>query len=242
MKNLPNIAPWAASVAVLAFSASSAQAVWITNFTTEPSSTTATGVWREVTVANTGAGTDSGFVVNLTTTGLIKPTTDPTQPSRIDESFPWRDFLGPSPFAAGVNGDFINIETDGGSTSTVTFNLGAQVTDPMLSFSDIDVDTVLTFTDSFTVADSTTNLASTATTVSNNGTDAGPPFDEEAAGSLQFTGTFTQLQFTITNNASPGTEDRTGFVITSANAPVPEPATSAMLVLGSLVFLNRRRK
>lgn len=249
---------------VAVFSLCPAHAVWVTNFTslTSGPSGSASGVWRDVTVDNTGAGVDSGFVATLTTTGDVKSLSDPTLPSRIDESFPWRDISagetvtlpdGSSlttpipidlPFALGANGDFVNIETDGGATSTVTLNLGAQITNPMLSFSDIDRNTVLTFTNAFTVADSTSNLASSATTVSNNGTIVLAPFEEEAAGSLQFTGVFTQLQFTITNSSSPGTEDRTGFVLSSENAPVPIPEPSSLLMVfsASFAFLLRRRK
>lgn len=246
------------------FSVHSADAVWITNFTSLTSGPggSASGAWRDVTNTNTGDGVDTGFVVNLTTTGDVKATTDPTLPSRIDESFPWRDiaafetvtlpdgtslttpFAIDLPFATGTNGDFVNIETNGGSFSVVTFNFGARITNPMLSFSDIDVNTVMTFTDTFTVADSTSNLASSPLTVSNNGTMAPIPFEEEAAGSLQFTGTFTQLQFIVANNATPGTEDRTGFVVSTDFIPeaIPEPSSALLMTLGGFAFLLRRKK
>jgi len=97
----------------------------------------------------------------------------------------------------------------------------------------------------FTVSSSTSNLAFTGMTVSNNGGDAGPPFDEEAAGSLQFNGVFTQLQFMIINSApdASGNDDRRGFVITSVNAPVviPEPSSGVLAVIGLGLFGRRRR-
>lgn len=71
-------------------------------------------------------------------------------------------------------------------------------------------------------------------------------FGEEAAGSIQFTGTFTQLQFTV-NNAGPDPQDdddRTGYVVTTDFAPVavPEPSAALSLILGALACGLRRRK
>ena len=242
-------------------------AVWITNFSSVTSGPggSASGFWRDVAVSNTGVGVDSSFVVSLSTTGEVKSTTHLTQPSRIDESFPWRNlaagesvilpgdttptllpFAVPLPFSVGANGDFINVQTEGGASSVVTLSLGAQITNPMLSFSDIDVNTTLMFTSAFSVASGTSNLESgVAMQVSNDGTTAPPPFDEEAAGSLQFTGTFTQLQFTIINTGpSQDGDDRTGFVVSSLSEPVtiPEPGSCLFLTFAAGVLVLRRRK
>lgn len=242
-----------------------AQAVWTTNFTSISPGVngSASGVWREVTNPTSGAGTDSSFAVTLNAMngGNVMDEDGSALTSRTDESFPWRDLaagesfvyegstIGPLPFpvdlpfANGTSGDFINVETASGSSSMVVIEFGAMITDPMLSFSDIDIGTTLAFTDSFSVVAQTSNLASGANSVSNNMTDAGIPFDEEAAGSLQFSGTFSQLAFTITNNHPLNAEDRTGFVVTTESEPmqIPEPGTTA-LVLGGLLLVGRRRR
>ncbi|BDS08027.1 hypothetical protein NT6N_30670 [Oceaniferula spumae] len=243
----------------------SASAVWITNFTslTTGPGGSASGVWRDVTTSNTGAGTDTGFVVNLTTTGDVKPISDPTHPSNLSEGFPWRDigagetvngittpFPVSLPFAPQVNGDFPNIETDGNATSIVTFNFGALITNPVLSFSDVDTQTTMVFSQSFTVLTSTGNLTHTGNNIGSAGagssaTDAAI-FGEESAGSIQFTGTFSQLQFTI-NNTGPDPDDdddRTGFVVSTVSAPqeIPEPAPWLLGSAGLLFLVMRRRK
>lgn len=241
-----------------------ADAVWITNFNSLSSGPggSASGVWRDVTVDNTGAGTDTGFVVNMTTTGDIKALSDPTRPSNISEGFAWRDiaagetfqgFTAPIPvslpFAPQVSGDFPNIETDGMASSLVTFNFGALITNPVLSFSDVDTQTTLQFGQSFSVLTSTGNLTNTGNNigsagVGNSGTEQ-LIFGEESAGSIQFTGTFSQLQFTIVN-AGPSPvddDDRTGFVVSTDSVPVaiPEPSSVFLLALGGMGLLVRRR-
>ncbi|MEP4078442.1 hypothetical protein [Haloferula sp.] len=220
----------------------SAQAdLYVTNFDSVTSGVggSASGVWREVTNPATGAGNDSTFEVTLTTGGDVQDNDGSAVTSRIDESFPWRDLaafetvvyegstFGPLPFAvnlpfaAGTSGDFINIETPSPGISVVVIEFGAMITDPMLSFSDIDIGTTISFTDAFVVAEGTTNLTSTPTSVGNSMIPTTPPFDEEAAGSLQFSGSFSQLSFTITNNHPLNAEDRTGFVVSTETEPAP---------------------
>lgn len=240
-----------------------AQAVWITNFTSISPGVngSASGVWREVTNPLSGAGSDSSFNVTLNAMngGDVKAEDGSALTSRTDESFPWRDLnagesfvyegdtIGPLPiavdlpFANGTNGDFINVETDSGSSSMIVIEFGALVRDPMLSFSDIDIGTTLAFTDSFSVVAQTSNLANAGNAVSNTMLPTTPPFDEEAAGSLQFSGSFSQLAFTITNNHPQNAEDRTGFVVTTEFEPIPEPGTT-VLVLGGLLLAGRRRR
>ncbi|MBK1855157.1 PEP-CTERM sorting domain-containing protein [Verrucomicrobiaceae bacterium 5K15] len=243
----------------------SASAVWITNYTSLSPGMggSASGVWREVMVDNTGAGFDTGFVVSLTTSGEVKSVADATHPSEINEGFPWRD-LDPGdtynglpviapvslPFYPQVNGDFANIETDGMASSIVTFNFGAQITNPVLSFSDVDIQSDLVFTNSFSILTGTGNLMQSGNILSNSGSGSSIAdeaiFGEEAAGSIQFTGTFTQLQFTV-NNAGPDPQDdddRTGYVVTTEFAPVavPEPSAALSLILGALACGLRRRK
>ncbi|MGB6221486.1 PEP-CTERM sorting domain-containing protein [Haloferula sp.] len=237
-----------------------ANAAWTTNFesVTPGVGGSAAGVWREVTNPLTGAGSDTAFAVNLTTNGEVKAVDGSSLTSRIDESFPWRDLnageildyegssIGPLPFAvplpfeAGVNGDFINIQTEAGGATVITFTFGATIKDPMLSFTDIEVNSTLTFSNAFSIVSSTPNLSATGLVIGNNGFGATPPFNDEAAGSLQFTGNFTELEFTV-NNSSSTMEDRTGYVVTTAFAPVPEPTPLALIGLGCLAFLRRQR-
>lgn len=249
--------PWVGCAALVLLVSQPADAVWITNFTSLTSGPggSASGVWRDVAVSNTG------FVVNMTTTGDVKPLADPTHPSDISEGFPWRDigvgetvngFTAPVPvslpFAPQVSGDFPNIETDGNASSIVTFNFGARITNPVLSFSDVDTQTTVAFGQSFTVLTSTGNLTHIGNTIGSAGAGSSPShaaiFGEEAAGSIQFTGTFTQLQFTV-NNAGPDPQlddDRTGWVVTTDFEPVavPEPSSWIMGMAGMLCLLVRR--
>lgn len=263
LNSLPNILP-SRSLALASLFAflplQTASAVWITNYTslTPGVGGSASGVWREVTTANTGAGTDTGFIVNLTSTGEMKSLTDATHPSDINQQTPWRDIqpgemyngfttpiLIPLPFFPQVNGDFANIETDGAASSVVTFDFGAQIKDPVLSFTDVDTQTTLEFGQSFTVLTSTSNLTHTGNNIGSDGSIV-LGFEEEAAGSIRFTGTFTQLQFTV-NNSGPDPQlddDRTGYVVTTNFAPeaVPEPSTLLSVLAGALFFTFRRKK
>lgn len=239
-------------------------AIWITNFTslTPGVGGSASGEWRDVTVDNTGAGVDTGFVVNLATTGEMSPA---VQPADISESFPWRDiqtgevidgFTAPFPvalpFAPQVSGDFPNIETEGAATSVMTFSFGAVITNPVLSFSDLDVQTTLMFNQSFTVLTSTGNLSQSGNNlnslgVGNSGTNLAI-FETEAAGSIQFTGDFTGLTFSAVNvGPDPDIDDdRTGYVVTTDSVPVaiPEPSAGVLTAMGMgmALFALRRRK
>lgn len=248
------------ALAVLAMGRS--DAIWITNFTsvTPGVGGSASGVWRDVTVDNTGAGIDTGFAVNLATTGEMSPA---VQPADIGEGFPWRDIEGGEmingftapfavslPFAPQVNGDFPNIETEGMATSVMTFSFGAVITNPVLSFSDLDVQTTLMFNQSFTVLTSTGNLSKTGNNLNslgagNSGTNLAI-FGQEAAGSIQFTGDFTGLTFSAVNvGPDPDlNDDRTGYVVTTESIPVaiPEPSTGLLAVIGMSLLGLRRRK
>ncbi len=248
------------TAAALAAFSSPVEAIWNTDFNSLTSglSGSASGVWSEVTDPQTGTGTASGFAVSLITSGEVKAVTDPSQPSLLNGEFPYRNisagetvrlpdgsivttpFAIGLPFAAGTNGDFINIQTEGGAVSTVTIDFGARITDPMLSFSDIDSQTTLAFSSPFTVPASTANLGQSGSSVNNTGPSGDFIFGDEAAGSLQFSGIFTQLTFTVTNASAPGpgNEDRTGYVVTTLVAPeaVPEPATAALLLAATVAL------
>lgn len=230
---------------------------------------TATGEWSDITNPSDGSGNGLGLFASMSVSGgtLLDVDTSST-PSRIAEEFPWRDVAAgetvvlpdgtvqvapismPLPFAAGTSGDFINVETNADSTSTVTINFGANVTNPLLSFSDIDLETTLIFTDAFSIASGTGNLQQSGMTVFNTGLAASTGqgldpfqalaydaiFDGEAAGSLQFSGVFQELIFQINNGPDASGEDRTGFIVTTLETPtaVPEPSNWSLL-LGLIV-------
>ncbi len=65
-------------------------------------------------------------------------------------------------------------------------------------------------------------------------------------GELQFTGIFTELQFTIINAGQDPQldDDRTGFVVSSLFEPtiVPEPSSFLLVMLASGVCLFVRKK
>ena len=179
--------------------------LFITNFDTLNAPVSASGVWK-----NDTTGTDLTIPVSLTQTGgEIRVADGSSQSSTIDDDFLWRDIPDFPPFISGIDsfnpnydGDYINIEVLGGGTSVVTIHFNAQIVDPVLNFTDVDLQTTMVFTDSFIIDGQSGNIVPSTTSVHPDGTDAGTPFDEECAGSLHFSGTFTQLIFTINNTES----------------------------------------
>lgn len=230
-----------AFVPLLALAAGSLHAdLYVTNFQTL-NAAGATGVWR-----NYDTSTDLAFPVSLSQTGGTVQPADGSSTSSILESETvvnpqdnptWQDVPVVIPFTPGINcfepnfiGDYINIETAQNATTTVTLDFGASITDPILYLTDVEYRTTLTFPSPFTVLAGTSNLQVTSTTLSSDGTTAAgdpvPPlpavFEEEAAGSIQFSGTFESLTFTVAvavGNASVATEDRTGYCVATTTAP-----------------------
>ena len=205
--------------------------LFVTNFSGATSGV-ASGVWRNDTSA-----TNLAIPVTLTQSGgSIRPQDGSSTESKFDDSFPWQDFpgLGPIPpmdlFNPNFDGDFVNILVDGGATVTVTIAFNAEVTDPALLFTDVDTQTTLVFTDPFTISGSSGNMSKSGNTVTTNGTPV-PLLDEETFGSLQFSGTFTELTFSIVNDGSDPVNDldRTGFCLATESALVPVSASMPML-------------
>lgn len=198
--------------------------LFITNFDTINAPSSANGVWK-----NSTTETDLTIPVSLTQTGgVVTADNGSSTSSTIDDDFPWLDVPDFPPFISGIDsfnpnyyGDYINIEVLGGDTSMVTIHFNAQIVDPVLNFTDVDLQTTMVFTDSFIIDGQSGNIVPSTTSVHPDGTDAGAPFDQECAGSLHFSGTFTQLTFTINNAGSDGDDDRTGFSVSTTTEPVP---------------------
>ena len=118
--------------------------------------------------------------------GTVKPTGgNPGTDSRVDHSFPWLSLASQNPplgtinaFSPNFTGDYINIETEQGDTTTITLDFGAMITDPIISFTDVENSSTITFTDEFAVLASTSNLEFTTTTLSSDASvDADDPVD-----------------------------------------------------------------
>ena len=171
---------------------------------------------------------------------MVKPADGSGTASVVDDSFPWLSLASQNPplgtinaFSPNFTGDYINIETQQGDTTTITLDFGAMVTDPIISFTDVENRSTITFTDEFAVLASTSNLESTTTTLSSNASVAsGDPlqiFGKEAAGSIQFTGTFSQIVFTVivgpptAEDPDVGGDDRTGYVVSTFFEPMTLP-------------------
>ncbi len=159
--------------------------LYVTNFTALDGTAGASGVWRNQTT-----GTDLPVAVSISQAGgTVKPADGSSTQSRIDDSFPWQPLPliagGANAFSPNFDGDYINIETQEGNSTTVTLEFGAEVTDPVISFTDVEYRTTITFPNEFTVIESTSNLTATATSVSSDGTEANSDsfglFGEEAA-------------------------------------------------------------
>lgn len=202
--------------------------LYITDFAALNGSIGAAGVWRNST---TSSPVPSTYVSLAQIGGTVKPADASSQRSVIDNGFQWADIPFTPPFVPfpidcfnpNYNGDFINIELKGGDTAIVIINFNALVVDPVLNFTDVDLQTALIFSKPFTVVGGTSNLSATQTTVRTTGTNIGIPFDTECAGSLKFAGIHNQLIIGILNiGPNPETyDDRTGFSVSTNVLPVP---------------------
>ena len=211
--------------------------LFVSNFTAINGTAGASGVWRNQTTA-----TNLAIPVSLGQTGgTVKPVDHPTQPSRIDDSFPWSDVppFFPNLFEPNFDGDFINIEVIGGQTATVTLNFNAQITNPSISFSDVDVDTDLTFPPTFTITAQSGNLARNGNTVAPTGASV-IGLGTRGVGSIQFSGIYSQIVFTFAYGGLPTNADRTGFVAATTTPPgaAPPPAVVNLQLNGDQVMLS----
>lgn len=204
--------------------------LFVTNFTALNGAAGASGVWRNQTSA-----TDLSIPVTLSQTGgTVRPNDGSGTQSRIDNTFPWQPLPagagGANAFSPNFDGDYINVETAEGGTATITLEFNAMITDPVISFTDIEARSTMTFTSPFTVIANTSNLSATSTTLTSTGDPAANDnfgiFGDEAAGSIKFTGTFERIVLTVQvfPAAGFGANDRTGYVVSTMTAPVPLPA------------------
>ena len=213
--------------------------LFVSNFTTLNGASGASGVWRNQTTA-----TDLAIPVQVSQTGgTVRPADGSSTQSRIDNSFPWQPLPifvgGANPFSPNFDGDYINIQTQAGTTSTITLEFNALITNPVISLTDVEYRTTLSFPSAFTVLASTSNLSATATTLTSNRTiaanDSFGVFGDEAACSIRFTGTFERIVFTVqvaVGDAGVGNNDRTGYVVSTMTAPVATPGAPPVLVIG----------
>ncbi len=183
--------------------------VWITNFETPTA-----GVWKNSTTA-TDLTIPVAFTFSNATIAEETVTTD---------DFPWIDLFYDL-FNPNYDGDYIALLVKGGSTATVTISFGTDIVNPVLHFTDTDDQTTLVFsTATPTKVGGAPNLQITGNSVRTDGTSANPfdPTDVETVGSLQFTGTFSELAFTIVNTgADPDIDDDvTGFSVSTTTEPV----------------------
>lgn len=222
--------------------------LFVTNFNALNGATGASGVWRNLTTA-----TDLAIPVTLAQSGgAVRPNDGSSTESKIDNSFPWQPlpvFIGgANAFSPNFDGDYINVETPEGSTATITLNFNAMIKDPVISFTDIEPRSTMSFTIPFAVIASTSNLSATATTLTSTGdpaaNDSAGVFGEEAAGSIKFLGTFERIVFTVRVVAASGfgLNDRTGYVVSTMTAPTPlatvlPPAVSVVKV-GNQIMLS----
>ncbi|HVJ45589.1 MAG TPA: hypothetical protein VM511_04320 [Luteolibacter sp.] len=208
--------------------AAQAADLYITDFAALNGSIGAAGVWRNSTTSSTVPLT---YVSLSQIGGVVKPADTGTQRSIIDNSAPWQDIPSNPPFVPftidcfnpNYDGDFINIELKGGGRAVVVINFNALVSDPVLNFTDVDVQSALIFNKPFTVVGGTSNLSATPTIVRTTGTNIGAPFYTECAGSLKFTGIHNQLIIGIYNAGTDpdAHDDRTGFSVSTEVLPVP---------------------
>lgn len=242
MKRPPFSSTWLTVVAGCCLSALATADLYVSNFTALNGSVSATGVWRNQT-----SSTDTLIPVTLSQTGGAIRGTGVSNPSVIDNSAQWIDIppflvppLGLDVFNPNFTGDSINVEVMGGATSVVTIHFHAQVVDPVISFTDVDTQTVMSVSSPFTVVGSSGNLGGTSTTVVPVG--MAPFFEEECAGSLRVNGTHTQLVITLQNNGISPTQDddRTSFVVSTQVAPAALPPAAALTIalVGSNLMLS----
>lgn len=208
--------------------------LYVSNFTALNGSSGASGVWRNHTTS-----TDLALTITLTqVNGIVQPADGSDTGSVIasetinDPLYPfWQDVpaflappLGVNIFEPNFVGDYINIETAETTTTTVTIDFGAMITNPVISFSDIEDRTTLSFPAPFTIIGDSGNLSKSGNTVTSNGSFV-PVVDDEGAGSLQFTGDFPSITFDVIVADDLGnpsnTEDRTGYVVSTMTAPQP---------------------
>ena len=207
--------------------------LYVSDFTALNGTSGATGVWK-----NSTTGSSLGISLGISQLGgMVKPADGSGTASVVDDSFPWQALTPPlgtiNAFSPNFTGDYINIETEQGDTTTITLDFGAMVTDPIISFTDVENRSTITFTDEFAILASTSNLQPSTTTLSSDASvDAGDPFQifgKEAAGSIQFSGTFSEIVFTVfvgpptAEDPDVGGDDRTGYVVSTFFEPMALP-------------------
>lgn len=202
--------------------------LWVSDFSSL-SDSEAAGAWYSLADFGT-----TPFEVRLRQHGgSIRPMDGSATQSTIVDSYGWNDSVAPAGYAnfdPTFIGDFINVETAEDNTTTVVLEFGAEITNPILYFSELEYRTTLRFTDPFNVRESSENLAREGLTLTSSHALSLRYFARrEAAGSIEFPGTFSRLTFTIEVEPGDGVRDvggpsdLVGFAVATENEPVEIP-------------------
>ena len=110
------------------------------------------------------------------------------------------------------------------------------IVNPIFQIHDLELNTMV-FSENFTLLSSDSELSSTANTLTGTANVLG---SDHGRGSIQFIGSFTEISWTVTQATASTGQDAMSFTI--AAQAVPEPSSTALLGLGGLALILRRRK
>lgn len=202
---------------------------YIPDFTELVGGSGAIGEWQ----ATCGSANPGISLAVWQTGGAIMGANSPS-PSILDGTFPWRD---PLPQISGVwspqfDGDMVSVEVPGGGTCTMRVEFNAVVSNPVVSFNGLDVQTRMEVGESFTRIAATDNLLVIGNSVESSGVPV-LVFGEEAAGSLQVNGAVSTLFVTLHNSGNDPLFDfdQIGFVFSTVEEPLPLPSRDGQLSL-----------
>ena len=173
---------------------------------------------------------DSTFVTAIASTGGSFTYSPPL--AEMGDST-WSDDLGNSFFPTVSSGNGLNFVHDGSVGSRITFSFSPSNSNPELWYSNAREDFILSSAFAAVALD---QAAPSGLTINNFGTNVVGPDPIQSAGRLTITGDVTS--FSIDIPPSPFNE-LVRFAIVDE---VPEPSSTALLGLGGLALLARRKR